>query len=584
MALSSDERALDLRRAEFGPGNVRLLSEQKLRELLASIAKFCPAPAAIGIGLAGLRDDSDRKRVADAIHAVWGAIPSVITHDLEIALAAAEQPATEPAVLVLSGTGSCCYGQHGAKRVKVGGWGHLLGDRGSGYAIAHAALRQVAQAFDRDGTWGPLARSILRDCALNEPGDLISWTQNAHKSEIAALARCVFQAARDPIAQKVLRAAGSELANDALKCAARLGSKQVRFVLAGSVLLKQPRFAKRIASLIRAGLPAARVVVLRKEGAWGAVMLAKKTVAQKATPKKSGRPFRAATATWYVPEFRPESSPTELRNPESMRFSKLSTRRMIEVMLGAEQKVVPALLRQKPRLVRVIDMAAATLRKGGRIFYAGAGTSGRLGVLDASECPPTFRASPESIQGIIAGGQRALWQAVEGAEDDAAAGASALQFRELQSRDLVIGIAASGRTPFVWGALGFAKQVGARTILLSFNPFLKIARAHRPDLVLAPNVGPEILTGSTRLKSGTATKLVLNMISTISMVRLGKVISNLMVDLNPSNIKLRDRAIRIVGELTGCQPEEARSALEKTGWVVKDAWAAIRKITLKAPR
>jgi N-acetylmuramic acid 6-phosphate etherase len=183
------------------------------------------------------------------------------------------------------------------------------------------------------------------------------------------------------------------------------------------------------------------------------------------------------------------------------------------------------------------------------------------------------------IQGIMAGGQRALWQAVEGAEDDAGAGASALRFRELQPRDLVIGIAASGRTPFVWGALGLARMIGAKSILLCFNPSLKIERAHRPDLVIAPDLGPEILTGSTRLKSGTATKLMLNMISTIAMVRMGKVISNLMVDLNPSNVKLRDRAVRIVRELTGCSAERARAALERNGWVVKSAWAELRKMS-----
>jgi N-acetylmuramic acid 6-phosphate etherase len=206
----------------------------------------------------------------------------------------------------------------------------------------------------------------------------------------------------------------------------------------------------------------------------------------------------------------------------------------------------------------------------------GAGTSGRLGVLDASECPPTFRASPEMIQGIIAGGQRALWQAVEGAEDDCEAGAHALRFRGVTSRDLVIGIAASGRTPFVWGALGLARSVRAKTILICFNPFLKIDSKRRPTVVIAPNVGPEILTGSTRLKCGTATKLILNMISTIAMVRLGKVIGNLMVDLNPSNVKLRDRAVRIVQDLTGATAAEAQAALEKRSWVVKDAWSEIK--------
>lgn len=250
---------------------------------------------------------------------------------------------------------------------------------------------------------------------------------------------------------------------------------------------------------------------------------------------------------------------------------------MIELMLAAEKEVIPAILKERAQIIRGVEMAAKTLLKGGRIFYVGAGTSGRLGVLDASECPPTFRASPEMIQGIIAGGQRALWQAVEGAEDDADAGANALRFRALHPWDLVIGIAASGRTPFVWGALGFARSNRTPTILLTFNPALKIEKRHQPNLRISPNLGPEILTGSTRLKCGTATKLILNMISTIAMVRLGKVIGNLMVDLNPSNVKLRDRAIRIVQELTGASRDRAQAALEKNGWVVRAAWADIKR-------
>jgi N-acetylmuramic acid 6-phosphate etherase len=180
------------------------------------------------------------------------------------------------------------------------------------------------------------------------------------------------------------------------------------------------------------------------------------------------------------------------------------------------------------------------------------------------------------VQGIIAGGAPALWRAAEGAEDDALAGARAIQFRGIHARDVVVGIAASGRTPFVRGALVEARRRRAGTILLTFNPHLKIPARLRPALVIAPNVGPEILTGSTRLKAGTATKLVLNMFTTLAMVQLGKVAGNLMVDLNPSNAKLRERATRIVETLTGADSHAARVALEKTGWNVKNAVARLR--------
>jgi N-acetylmuramic acid 6-phosphate etherase len=219
----------------------------------------------------------------------------------------------------------------------------------------------------------------------------------------------------------------------------------------------------------------------------------------------------------------------------------------------------------------VIQALARAFRRGGRLFYVGAGTSGRLGVLDASECPPTFRTSPDLVQGIIAGGPNALWQSVEGAEDDADAGRRAISFRRIACRDVVTGIAASGTTPFVWGALREAKKRGATTVLLCFNPFVKIPRALRPTIVIAPNLGPELLTGSTRLKAGTATKQLLNMFTTLAMVRIGKVRSNLMIDVNPANVKLQDRAVRIVQELTGADYHAAQGALERGGWVVKKA-------------
>src|SRR6185436_11347139 len=167
---------------------------------------------------------------------------------------------------------------------------------------------------------------------------------------------------------------------------------------------------------------------------------------------------------------------------------------------------------------------------------------------------------------IIAGGQTALWRAVEGAEDDPSAGARAVKSRGVNARDTVVGIAASGRTPFVWGALDEAKQQGATTVLVTFNPNLKIPREHRPDILIAPNVGPEILTGSTRLKSGTATKLILNMFTTLAMVRMGKVLGNLMVDVKASNVKLRDRAVRIVRSLTNTEEDHARETLVRTNW------------------
>jgi N-acetylmuramic acid 6-phosphate etherase len=180
------------------------------------------------------------------------------------------------------------------------------------------------------------------------------------------------------------------------------------------------------------------------------------------------------------------------------------------------------------------------------------------------------------VQGIIAGGQTALWRAIEGAEDHPEAGARAITARNVTKRDTVVGIAASGRTPFVWGALDEAKQRGAATVMVAFNPNLKIPRVHRPTVLITPNTGPEILTGSTRLKSGTATKLILNMFTTLAMVRIGKVLGNLMIDVKATNVKLRDRAVRIVSTLTGADAKVARAALVNTNWVIKDAVLSVK--------
>lgn len=269
-------------------------------------------------------------------------------------------------------------------------------------------------------------------------------------------------------------------------------------------------------------------------------------------------------------------SPTEQRNPRSLKLDQLSVSAAVELMLSEEAKVTRALLRKKQLLAKAVTAVAQAFQRGGRLFYFGAGTSGRLGVLDASECPPTFRTDPRMVQGIIAGGDVALRHAVEGAEDDAAAGAREVNARRVTVRDVVVGIAASGTTKFVWGALGEAKRRRAKTILVCFNPYLAIPPVARPDLVIAPDLGPEVLTGSTRLKAGTATKLILNLLTTLAMVQIGKVQSNLMVDVNPSNAKLRTRAVRIVRELTGAEEAAARQALEQSDWVVRAACCRLK--------
>ena len=245
----------------------------------------------------------------------------------------------------------------------------------------------------------------------------------------------------------------------------------------------------------------------------------------------------------------------------------------IKLMLAEDATLPGKVLAESAHLEWTIEAVAKAFASGGRLIYCGAGTSGRLGVLDASECPPTFRTPASLIQGIIAGGRSALWSAVEGAEDDEAAGVSSIASRSITAQDVVIGISASGHAPFVWGCLAEARRRGAQTVLVACNPGY---RDHPLlDRAILPDTGPEVLTGSTRLKAGTATKLVLNLITTLALARSGKVVSNLMIDLNPSNTKLRDRATRIVQELAQVDAATAREALETNGWIIRQALAAV---------
>jgi len=260
---------------------------------------------------------------------------------------------------------------------------------------------------------------------------------------------------------------------------------------------------------------------------------------------------------------------TERRNQNTLNIDRLATAEMLQRINEEDKKVPLAVEKEIPQIARAVDVVTEQLRNGGRLFYLGAGTSGRLGVLDASECPPTFRSDPEQVQGIIAGGKDALVRSIEGAEDFEKDGAADLRERNIGKGDVVCGIATSGRTPYVLGGLQWAQSEGIPTIALFCNPV--DARDVPADIFINPVVGPEVITGSTRMKAGTATKLVLNMITTGTMIKLGKVYGNLMVDLTAVNQKLIDRAQRIVMDVTGVDRDEARSALEKAEYQVKHA-------------
>ncbi len=252
---------------------------------------------------------------------------------------------------------------------------------------------------------------------------------------------------------------------------------------------------------------------------------------------------------------------TEARNPASQQLDRLTTLELVQLINQADQHIASRLNSALPAIALAVEHIVSAFAAGGRLIYLGAGTSGRLGILDAVECPPTFSVPSSQVVGLIAGGNNAMFKAVEGAEDNAALGAADLQNMQLNHRDIVVGIAASGRTPYVLGALAYAKTQGVTTVGISCNADTPVL--HHADIAICADVGPEVLTGSTRMKAGTAQKMILNMLSTAAMVRSGKVYQNLMVDLHASNEKLVARAVRIVMQATDCDLATAQVALEQ---------------------
>ncbi|MGH9850867.1 MAG: N-acetylmuramic acid 6-phosphate etherase [Blastocatellia bacterium] len=265
---------------------------------------------------------------------------------------------------------------------------------------------------------------------------------------------------------------------------------------------------------------------------------------------------------------------TEQTNPNTTEIDRLPTLEALRILNSEDRKVAEAVEKVLPAIARAVDAIVERLERGGRMFYTGTGTSGRLGVLDAAECPPTFGVSPDLVQGVIAGGYDACYKAVEASEDDREAGAKDLQARGVTAEDVVVGIAASGRTPYTIGAVEYARKIGALTVCVTCNENTEIVRA--VEIPIEPIVGPEVIAGSTRLKSGTAQKLVLNMLSTMAMVRLGYVTGNRMTNLMTRNTKLRERALGIV--MAECELDEApaRGVLEAADWDLRVAMVMIK--------
>jgi N-acetylmuramic acid 6-phosphate etherase len=552
-----DEEGRELRGGALPAANLRLITDADLVNLLGVL------PAAevthVGVFLAGCADAADRRRLDGLVQRVWPAAVVAVGGDRESGFATAFGDGD--GITVIAGTGSAVTGRAGGRFAKAGGWGHLLGDAGSGYQLAMTALRHVLSNYDMSRETGELGQAILRKLALTRLEDLVAWAANADKMSVAKLAPVVFQAAADgqPEMLSAVQNGAHILAEYTRAVGHRLECEAPEVRLLGGLFQHHPEYAEFYIDFTADLIPGAKVAVCTQSGALGAAWLAGRATPE---PPKSAAPEEADIVEIAA-------AVTEQRNPCSGNMDELETPELVELFITEEDEVAWALAGARAALAAAVDMVSTALMDGGRLFYTGAGTSGRLGVLDASEIPPTFGASPELVQGIIAGGVSALHSAAEGAEDQPEAGELAVVGRGVRAGDVVCGIAASGRTPFVLGTLRRARALGARTILLTCNPARRHTECWDAEIDLA--TGPELVTGSTRLKAGTATKVALNILSTCAMVRLGKVRGNLMIDVQATNAKLRDRAMRLVGELRGCTREEARTRLEEAGWSVRAA-------------
>ncbi len=556
------------------PSNFRLTTPERLRVILAELPKQIDRA---GVFLAGCATEEDRRSLKQICLEIWPNAKIVTGSDRDSGLAAALDHGD--GIVVNAGSGSSVTGRRGERIERAGGWGHILGDAGGGYFLSIQALRLILREHDLHCGEIGFAAKILHALSLNNLDELVRWVQTADKMDIAMLAPVVFEAANEGDARmmEIIEEGARVLCEYTEAVASGLHLLAPKVAMIGGLFYRDSIYTHAFRRRLKKNLPDARVAVAERAPELGAAWLASELCDHVAVhPKLSETEIDGLAAAL-----------TEQRNPRSENLEKMSGRELVEVFVEEEKFVQAALHAAAAELTRAVEIVAESLRNGGRLFYVGAGSSGRIGVLDASEIPPTFGAPRELVQGVIAGGVTALSRSAEGAEDDETAGALAMDERRIKNPDVVIGISASGRTPFVLGALARAKQLRAKMILLTCNPTVAGgADAGQPrspiaatvlDLVITLAVGPEILTGSTRLKAGTATKVALNMISTGAMIALGKVHGNLMVDLHTTSTKLRDRAVRVVAELTECDYSSAREKLEASGWNLRKIIGGIDK-------
>lgn len=551
--------------AAGGPSNPLAYGVATTAGVIASLARdLIPADVTDVTVLAGIAGVMSR-RIGQDIASQLAAVPRLgafwVTTDLH-PLGYAHFP-DSPGMLVIAGTGASILIHDGNHRFhRVGGRGPVMGDEGSAYHIAVSAVRAIARAEDGAGARTSLEQLVPEALKLPDTETLIPWSLAASRQELAGLAHAVDRAAvaGDPVARACITAQARQLASLTLAALSQLpGNGEVPLVTQGGVIEGSALFRE---TYLSAACCERRLkhTELRYRGHRAVIALRHLTGSED-----------------WCHRFSPDLSavaPTEGACRGLEPIDRMSPQQFVDAAIAHEAMVGRALRQQADRLAEVVRRAGDTLVRGGSLYYLGAGTSGRLGVLDASECPPTFGVEPGRVVGIMAGGDCALREGAEGAEDDGALGVADLFRFEPAANDLVVGIAASGTTPYVRAALDAARARGIPTALLCCNPQIPDNAA---DYCIALPTGPEVLPGSTRLNAGTATKVALNIISTGAMARAGYVYRGHMVSMRPSNAKLRKRADRMVAHLCDVTPERAGAALAQAGYRIPVALIMLLK-------
>jgi N-acetylmuramic acid 6-phosphate etherase len=572
-----DDQLRVLGQVQTGPSNPNNTAWEKIKESLLTafddLLKQCGCAkdqiAAIGAGMAGVDRTSDQALFRQLFADHFPGVPLILENDGTVALVAGV--GRRYGVITISGTGCITLAaDHSGPLIRASGWGWAIDD-GSGYSIGRAIIKAVVEAHDGMIPPTALTERLLTRLKIDSPTGIVSWiyAPNRNINEVAALAsEAVALAEQDIAATRILVNAADFLAKQVITVIQRLNfrAEAIPVVLSGGIFDHCSLVRERFVQSIQTVIPNIKPMLVTREAALGAAMIA----IHHLHPETQFDPGATPLPT-------DSRRATEQRNRLTMTISNRPTLDLLAIMNLEDGKIPLVISTQLPKIAELVDAIVPRFKQGGRIFLVGAGTSGRLAVLDAVELRPTFGVSPDQVSGILSGGSGAMMGAVEGAEDDTEDGKAQIESRMVGALDTVIGVAASGGTPFVSAALREARARGALTASI-----VNVVNAPISELVHHPLVaatGSEVITGSTRLRAGTAQKLLLNMISTGVMVKAGRTYHNLMTDMQANNLKLNHRAKVIVAEAAGISIESAAEFLEKADGEIKTAIAcAVLKI------